>query len=165
MALSTRAPDNKHLLRIYDTRRKLPKATHLMELEAFPIRDDFEGEVNNASFSPDGMYLALARNDNRAHVYDRRMWDRGVLFEYGHDGESKAASQKDVYGVVKAQWVQSQATRRMALITGGEDGKGFFFSVLLFVLLIIALTYRMCTDVGPHEGCSKPGERASSSGG
>lgn len=127
MALSTRAPDNKHLLRIYDTRRGLPKATHLMELESFPIREHFDGEINNASFSPDGMYLALARNDNRTHVYDRRMWDRGVLFEYGHDGESKAASQKDVYGVVKAQWVQSQATRRMALITGGEDGEAFFF--------------------------------------
>jgi len=122
LALSTRAPDNKHLLRVYDTRRGLPKATYLMELEPFPIRDDFEGEVNNASFSPDGMYLALARNDNRTHVYDRRMLGRGVIFEYGHDGESKAASQKDVYGVVKAQWVQSYATRRMALVTGGEDG-------------------------------------------
>jgi WD40 repeat protein len=98
-----------------------------MELEPFPIRDDFEGEVNNASFSPDGTYLALARNDNCTHVYDRRMWGRGVIFEYRHDGESKAASQKDVYGVVKAQWVQSQATRRMALVTGGEDGKALFF--------------------------------------
>ncbi|KAF8817437.1 WD40 repeat-like protein [Phlegmacium glaucopus] len=122
LALSTRAPENKHLLRIYDTRRKLPTATHLIELESFPTRDDFEGEVNNASFSPDGMYLALARNDNRTHVYDRRMWDRGVIFEYGHDGDSKAASPKDVYGVVKAQWVQSEATGRIALVTGGEDG-------------------------------------------
>lgn len=97
-----------------------------MELEPFLIRDDFEGEVNNASFSPDGMYLALARNDNHTHVYDRRMWDRGVIFEYSHGGESKAASEKDVYGVVKAQWVQSQATRRMALVTGGDDGTAFF---------------------------------------
>jgi hypothetical protein len=54
LALATRAPDNKHLLRIYDTRRRLPKATYKMELEPFPIRDDFEGEVNDASFSPDG---------------------------------------------------------------------------------------------------------------
>ena len=148
MALSTRAPNNKHLLRVYDIRRGRPKATVLIPLEPFPIRDDFEGEVNSGSFSPDGMYLALARNDNRTHVYDRRMWDRGVLFEYGHDGESKAASQKDVYGVVKAQWVQSQATRRMALVTGGEDGKAFFLSFYLF-LLTVAFTYRMCTDVGP----------------
>jgi len=122
LALSTRAPANKHLLRIYDTRRGLPKATHVMELERFPVRDNFEGEVNHASFSPDNIFLALARNDNRTHVYDRRMWDRGVIFEYNHGGESKAASQKDAYGVVKAQWVQSQATRRMALVTGGEDG-------------------------------------------
>jgi hypothetical protein len=63
-------------------------------------------------------------------VYDRRRLDR-VLFEYSHYGESKAASQKDVYGVVKAQWVQSQATRRMALITGGEDGKAFSFSPII----------------------------------
>lgn len=132
LALSTRAINNKHLLRIYDIRRGLPKATILMELEPFPIRDDFEGEVNNASFSPDGMYLALARNDNRTHIYDRRMWDRGVLFEYVHHGESKAASPKDVYGVVKAQWVQSQATRRMALVTGGEDGKAFFSHLIYF---------------------------------
>jgi WD40 repeat protein len=101
-----------------------------MELEPFPNHNNFEGEVNNSSFSPDGMYLALARNDNRTHVYDQRMWDRGVIFEYIHGGESKAASQQEVYGVVKAQWVQSQATRRIALVTGGEDGKTFF-SVLL----------------------------------
>src|SRR5882757_1577912 len=86
LALSTRAPENKHLLRIYDTRRRLPKATHLMELEPFPNHNNFEGEVNNSSFSPDGMYLALARNDNRTHVYDQRMWDRGVIFEYIHGG-------------------------------------------------------------------------------
>lgn len=164
LALSTRALDNRHLLRIYDTRRGLPKATHIMELEPFPIHDDFEGEVNNASFSPDGMYLAMARNDNRTHVYDRRMWDRGVLFEYGHVGESKAASQKDVYGVVKAQWIQSQATRRMALVTGGQDGKAFSFSPLI-CFSDLRFTYRMCTDVGPHKGCSKPREWAGCSGG
>lgn len=112
-----------------------------MELEPFPIRDDFEGEVNNASFSPDGTYLALARNDNRTHVYDRRMWGRGVIFDYDHGGKSKAASQKDVYGVVKAQWVQSQATRRMALVTGGEDGTIFLSlnPMLNCLLTIISL--------------------------
>jgi WD40 repeat protein len=136
-----------------------------MELEPFPIRDDFEGEVNCSSFSPDGMYLALARNDNCTHVYDRRMWDRGVIFEYRHGGESKAASQKDVYGVVKAQWVQSQATRRMALVTGGEDGEAFFSWSSYLFLLTIVFTYRMCTDVGSHKGCSESGERESSGGG
>jgi WD40 repeat protein len=159
LALSTRAPDNKHLLRIYDTRRGLPKSTHLMELEPFPFRDNFEGEVNNASFSPDNMYLALARNDNRTHVYDRRMWDRGVIFEYCHGGDSKAASQKDVYGVVKAQWVQSQATRRMALVTGGEDGKVFFFFQCSYLFLLTVA--RMYTDVGPLKGCYKSREWAS----
>ena len=136
-----------------------------MELETFPIRDDFEGEVNNSSFSPDGMYLVLARNDNRAHVYDRRMWDRGVVFEYNHTGESKVVSQKEMYGVVNAQWVQSQATRRMALVTGGEDGKAFFSQLLLLlVLLTIIFIYRMYTDVGPHKGCSKSREWESSGG-
>lgn len=129
-----------------------------MELERFPIRDGFEGEVNNASFSPDGMYLALARNDNRTHVYDRRMWDRGVIFEYGHNGESKAAS-RDVYGVVKAQWVQSQTTRRMALVTGGEDGAGFSINVALFADHCVCFcTHRAYTDVGSYNGCSKPRE-------
>ncbi|KAF8159542.1 WD40-repeat-containing domain protein [Crassisporium funariophilum] len=125
LALATRGPDNKHFLRLFDARRRLPTATTHISLESFPVREEnFEGEVNNATYSPDGIFLALARNDNHTHVYDVRMLGRseGPLFDYRHSGESKVASREEMYGVVKAQWVHSEMTRRAALITAGEDG-------------------------------------------
>ncbi|KAF8906207.1 WD40-repeat-containing domain protein [Gymnopilus junonius] len=123
LALSTRASVNRHILRLYDVNRQNPTAHTTIDLETFPSRyEGFEGEVNCTTFSPDGVYLAVARNDNFLHVYDSRMLTRGPLFEYEHFGESKAPSQTSTFGVVKAQWVQSEHTRRVALVTAGEDG-------------------------------------------
>ena len=124
LALCTRASLDRHILRLYDVKRRNREAYTQIDLETFPSRyEGFEGEVNGATFSPDGIYLALARNDNLLHVYDSRMLTRGPLFDYEHFGESKAPSEMSTFGIVKAQWVQSEQTRRIALVTGGEDGK------------------------------------------
>lgn len=130
LALSTRASENRHVLRLYDVNRQNPAAHTAINLETFPVRyEDFEGEVNCTTFSPDGVYLAVARNDNFLHVYDSRMLTRGPLFEYEHFGESKAPSQTSTFGVVKTQWVHSEHTRRIALVTAGEDGMSMVLSL------------------------------------
>lgn len=128
MALCTQAETNRHILRLYDIRRRDPKAFTSLDLIPFSThdKDNFEGEVNVATFSPDQLYLALARNDNHIHVYDRRMlgkWSSEPVFKYCHFGESKTVSKREVYGVVQALWLQSSWTTRTCLVTGGEDGK------------------------------------------
>lgn len=123
LALSTCGAENTHILRLYDIRRQRKRATAAIQLEFFPKRHaNYEGEVTCAAFSPDGIYLAMARDDNHVHVYDVRMLTRGLIFDYEHFGESKVASQDDMYGVVKVHWMHSAQTRRMALVSGGEDG-------------------------------------------
>ncbi|KAF8967632.1 WD40-repeat-containing domain protein [Flammula alnicola] len=125
LALATRASGTRNILRMYDVARRDGKATTTIDLEPFPLRyKDFEGEVASAMFSPDGIFLALARNDNQTHVYDVRYLHSGrpPIYMYEHSGECKAALRTCVYGVVKAQWLQSRHSRRIALVTGGEDG-------------------------------------------
>ncbi|KAF9475003.1 WD40 repeat-like protein [Pholiota conissans] len=123
LALSTRGAQNRHILRLYDIARQDPKATSTVYLEPFPVRyPGFEGEVNNSTISPDGLFLALARSDNQTHVYDMRFTYRGPLYRYEHTGECQASDKRSLYGVVKAQWIQSTRSHRLALVTGGEDG-------------------------------------------
>ncbi|KJA28082.1 hypothetical protein HYPSUDRAFT_197622 [Hypholoma sublateritium FD-334 SS-4] len=123
LALSTRAGGNTPILRLYDIGRRDGRATATVGLERYATRHaGFEGEVNCSAFSPDGLFLALARNDGQTHVYDVRSLQRGPMYVYEHKGECRAASTTDRYGVVKAQWVQSARTRRIGLVTGGEDG-------------------------------------------
>ncbi|KAH9479447.1 hypothetical protein JR316_0008041 [Psilocybe cubensis] len=122
LAVSTRGGQNDHILRLYDVSRQRSNATATVKLSSFPQRyEQFEGEVSCASFSPDGLYLAMGRNDNHVHLYDVRMLDRGPIFDYEHFGES-LASPGNGYGILKIHWIHSEQTRRMALLSGGEDG-------------------------------------------
>ncbi|KDR83753.1 hypothetical protein GALMADRAFT_133165 [Galerina marginata CBS 339.88] len=97
LALSTRTEENRHILRLYDVGHQEHQATTKINIETLPSRT--EGEVNCAVFSPDGLYNALARNDDHVHVYD-----------------------DFVFGVVKAQWLHSEQAIRLAPVTTGEDG-------------------------------------------
>jgi WD40 repeat protein len=107
-------------LRIYDVKRGNPQASKTF-LEPFPA--DIEGEVNSATFSPDGILLALGRNDNHTHVYDSRMLNK-LLFDYEHYGPSRTSPGSGSYGVVQVQWVESDSKRLpVGLVTGGNDGK------------------------------------------
>ena len=128
LGLCTQAEANLHILRLYDIRRRDSKAVASLDLLPFSSHENDrpEGEMNVATFSPDQLYLAIARNDNYIHVYDRRMlgkYGSEPLFEYCHHGEPKTVSQHESYGVVQAQWLQSSWTRRTCLVTGGEDGE------------------------------------------
>ncbi|KAF9006059.1 WD40-repeat-containing domain protein [Cyathus striatus] len=120
LALTTRNDDNHgNWLRFYDARRHDSRALLTVDLEKFP--DDLEGEVNSLAFSPDDIYLALGRNDNKIHVYDSRMNDR-LLYKFEHVGASRVAPGCKSYGVTKVQWVHSYSGSRLGLTTGGEDG-------------------------------------------
>ncbi|KAJ7210526.1 WD40-repeat-containing domain protein [Mycena pura] len=107
-------------LRIYDVARKQGTATHNWRLEPFAPE---AREVNSMAFSFDGIYLALGREDNCTHVYDSRMLERGVLFDFRHSEAQDSDRNHQFYGVVGIKWVESRSPRpRLGLVTGGNDG-------------------------------------------
>lgn len=119
--LATRGSIGRNILRRYDVRTGTADKTAQFDLDQFP--SNIEGEINDSTCSPDGIYLALARNDNHVHVYDCRMFrsTRNVLFDYSHDSPSHVAPGSHSYGIVKAQWVTS-ISGRLGLVSGGADG-------------------------------------------
>jgi hypothetical protein len=82
-----------------------------------------------AIFSPDGYYLAIARENNIAQVVDSR-FDTADIRVCAH---GPAMSMKDSdgredsgYGVTALAWIDGGAGRdycRNILLTGGEDGE------------------------------------------
>lgn len=120
LALCTRGTERSHILRLYDIRNKNAHTIRTINLEPFPL--DIEGEVNGAVFSPDGIHLALARNDNHIHIYDSRKLNK-LLFDFEHNGPCRKSPGSESYGVVTAEWVDRSSRRLpVGLITGGHDG-------------------------------------------
>ncbi|KAJ7030655.1 WD40-repeat-containing domain protein [Mycena alexandri] len=105
-------------LRIYDVGKKDGSATQTCRLETFSTPDH---EVNCMAFSPDSIYVAIGRDDNRTHVYDSRMLGRGILFDFRHSELQLSSNGQSFFGVVGVKWVESR-TRRLGLVTGGNDG-------------------------------------------
>ncbi|KAF7370328.1 WD-REPEATS-REGION domain-containing protein [Mycena sanguinolenta] len=111
--------DVEYFLRIYDIRNRNGMAGQTIILEPFTKGVP---EVNSMMFSLDGNYLALGRVDNCTHVYDARMLERGVLYNFKHSDVRLGSSSKDeIYGVVGVKWVESRS-HRLGLVTGGNDG-------------------------------------------
>jgi len=122
LALLTRGRAGCYIMRLYDVGRQSCKAIWESNLEPFPADLAPIGSVNHARFSPDAIYLALARNDDIVHVYDCRMIGRGILHAFEHTKAHQRIPRMDFYGVVDLQWHESHS-RRMGLITGGGDGE------------------------------------------
>jgi len=91
-------------------------------MESFPADAGVDGEVNSISISPDGIYVAITRTDNRTHVYDFRNIKKGKLFEYEHTGPSLLRPGSASCGVPRAVWAETEYSR-LTLISGGIDGK------------------------------------------
>ena len=120
LALCTRGAERSHMLRLYDIRSKNADAIRVIDLEPFPA--DIVGEVNSVAFSPDGIHLALARNDNHTHIYDSRKLNK-LLFDFEHSGPCRKSPGSESYGVVHAEWVEGGSRRLpVGLLTGGHDG-------------------------------------------
>lgn len=105
-----------------------------------------DGEINCAAFSPDGIHLALSRNDNHTHIYDSRKLNR-LLFDFEHSGPCRKSPGSESYGVVHAEWVERDSRRLpVGLLTGGHDGTS---ARNVFYLHSELVTYRVCAVLGP----------------
>lgn len=125
LAIVTCTSQTNSNLRIFDVRTKDRRPTHEIELEPFqlvnPDDEDEEGEHRDAQFSPDGVFIALARSDNRVHVYDTRfLKGRGLLYDFKHSAATKINPGLQACGVAKLEWVWRGS--RMGLVSGGSDG-------------------------------------------
>ena len=116
MAIATKSAKHAHSLYLFDAARQNPDAAHKVEL------DSFHQDVTTMKFSPDGVYLAIARDDNMTDVYDTRSLSRGKLHAFTHEPGNVFAYSKDIYGVVEAQWVEGHPSG-LGLVTGGCDGE------------------------------------------
>lgn len=125
LVLFTSGQDGTHPVRLYDVRSKLKQAYETEELEKFHLRPPQQpgdlGEVNEASFSPDGCLLAVARNDNTLHVYDVRALSRGPLCRFEHHDSDAVGG--GGYGIVAAKWVHGK--QRTGIVSGGNDGRSY----------------------------------------
>lgn len=119
LVLFTSGKHGKHPVRLYDVRRKLKEAHEMGVLEKFNQEPGVLGEVNQASFSPDGCLLAVARNDNALHVYDARAVSRGPLCRFGHHDSDAVGG--GGFGIVAINWVQGRD--RIGIVSGGNDGR------------------------------------------
>ncbi|KZT74728.1 WD40 repeat-like protein [Daedalea quercina L-15889] len=115
VAIATKPSKHAHSLYLFDGRRLSPSPVCRVELDAF------QQTVTTMKFSPDGTYLALARDDNTTDVYDARFLGHGKLHAFTHEPGNVLTYTKDVYGVVEAQWVEG-CPSGLGIVTGGCDG-------------------------------------------
>ncbi|KAL5488363.1 hypothetical protein ACEPAI_6471 [Sanghuangporus weigelae] len=87
-------------------------------------------ETTNASFSPDGIFLALARSDHRVHVYDVRYLgsnESGKPWaELVHPPIERPRNEHEEYGVTGLRWVEGWSPLGygrggLGLVTAGAD--------------------------------------------
>jgi hypothetical protein len=89
-----------------------------------PQLESRDGEVRAVSFSPDGLLLAISRNDDELHIYDSRFMGRSrePMRRYLHWGDDYCLG-GDRWGIVDAVWVDGWCGKGLGVITGGSDGE------------------------------------------
>ena len=88
-------------------------------------------EFTHAAFSPDGILLALARNDHRTHLYDVRYLSEDPVAELEHLPVERPRADHEEFGITGLYWVEGWNEVRTAqgglgLVTAGADGNSFF---------------------------------------
>lgn len=114
----TAEEDTLHL-RLYDVRRgyKWHRAAVNLPSSSSQLSDDVWSEVRTAAWSPDGILLAVGKNDDVAHVYDVRCLERGPVLSMTHKTPSS------YYGITVLSWTTETVLRtpNLGLLTGGGD--------------------------------------------
>ena len=116
-------------LSLYDVARSNRHATASIPLRgwpAWPVMINGEPHyhqprVNSLAYSPDGIYLAVARSDNRTEVFDARFLKNGPVHDLRHADPPAGTGSDGLYGVYKAEWLPDLHDR-VQLLTSGADG-------------------------------------------
>lgn len=143
LGLVTRGHAGKHNLRLYDLRNRdrHGKATSAVPIIPAPRGSANELEVMMTLFASNSTLLALSRNDNTTHLYDRRFMEPeplAILPQGEHAGEVLEKR----YGVVEIGWCRSTVKQfgknlafaspsshdKLRLTTTGIDGQFLVFS-------------------------------------
>lgn len=108
-------------LDLYDVRRKNGRS--VASVKAIPC-DDEEPTVTKASWSPDGILLAVAVNDHRIHVYDGRFLKSGgaPVMEFHHDVQVQRS-----FSITFMEWTTEWSFRgqNVGLVTGNSGDSKF----------------------------------------
>lgn len=121
-------------LRLYDIRAPPKKISSFTlksaERRTSPFSDDSDAAVgvgsSAVSFSPDGTFIAVGREDNVAQVLDSRFATKEI-FSCRHEAEPpNAVPEIETFGITALDWLDAAAgplRSRNTLVTGGDDGE------------------------------------------
>ncbi|KAG8876991.1 hypothetical protein FRB98_006932 [Tulasnella sp. 332] len=120
VSFDMKSAGSQHTLDFLDLRAPSMQSVHHQDLPRFT---NGGGQVLSASFSPDGIFWACARDDNTAHVWDSRFMNRDGnpmrILSHG-----PGLDPKDAYGVTAMTWINHHgSSSRPVLVTGGDDGR------------------------------------------
>jgi WD40 repeat protein len=108
---------HRHVLRLYDVNRSDWRAIGQIGIPA--SKTNTNGEVIEAHWSPDGIHLACARDDNTIDVFDTRwLGQKQCMLVFKHDTDSSLSEGEnaELYGVQGIAWFGSER-----LVSGGAD--------------------------------------------
>lgn len=123
LALITHNSEMQHFLELYDVKQGVQS---LVQIKLDPhVQTQKTLKIGDMAFSPDGIYLALGRRDNRIQIYDSRYLTKDPVLNLAHGDRVSIAydlknGQED--GITKVEWIQEH-TGHVGLVTGGADGK------------------------------------------
>lgn len=135
LALVTCTAGQQFHLSLYDVRAPsetyLARHVHLEPLAPWyedtdvthgdPTINKLPSTVNQVSYSPDGVFIAVATSNNVTHVYDSRYLNR-ILYEFPHQPGVEGTVDDTKFGVYKIDWMVNPLTDRLSLVSGGADG-------------------------------------------
>lgn len=122
LAHATCSENNIFKLSLYDPDR-LRQPAQEIELPKFALTPDSDHKprIQQVLFSPDSVYLAVARSDNLTHVYDARFLGPRYLYALPHGPAVEATREDSQYGINRIEWLQDGA-HGLSLVSCGADG-------------------------------------------
>ncbi|KAG9128461.1 hypothetical protein FRC07_011218 [Ceratobasidium sp. 392] len=108
---------HRHVLRLFDAHRTDWRPVSVIGIPA--SKSNTPGEVIEAMWSPDGIHLACARDDNSIDVFDTRWLGQRqsmLVFKHDTDASMNTGENTELYGVQGMAWFGSDK-----LVSGGAD--------------------------------------------